>query len=179
MLYVGPGYSIIRPGWITPVFVGLDFISIATQGLGGAIIFGDTLDINKLKRGRMVLILGLFIQLVAFGIFLFFAVWFDVKTTRELKQKVARLRPLMTTFYVTGGLILLRSVYRAVEFITLDFTKRPVKGYLYTVEWTYYVLDALPIALAVLTYNIWFPAKYIPNSKKVELVKDEEVAMSE
>ncbi|KAG8815197.1 hypothetical protein FRC19_001187 [Serendipita sp. 401] len=146
MLYVGPGYSIIRPNWITPLFVGLDFLSIATQGLGGGILFGDITDINKLKRGRMILILGLFIQLVAFAIFLFFAVWFDVKTNRDLKQKVAKLRPLMNTFYVSGGLILLRSIYRAIEFISVDFTTRPARGYFFNVEWAYYVLDALPIA---------------------------------
>ncbi|KAG9051959.1 hypothetical protein FS842_010762 [Serendipita sp. 407] len=127
----------------------------------------------------MILILGLFIQLVAFAIFLFFAVWFDVKTNRDLKQKVAKLRPLMNTFYVSGGLILLRSIYRAIEFISVDFTTRPARGYFFNVEWAYYVLDALPIALAIGCFNVWFPANYLPNSKKVSLTKDEEYAMAQ
>lgn len=56
----------MRPAWITPVFVGFDVLAIATQGIGSAIIFGVDNDIDKMKTGRTVLILGLFIQLVAF-----------------------------------------------------------------------------------------------------------------
>jgi RTA1 like protein len=66
MVYVGSGYSIIRPSFVTPVFVGFDVLAIATQGIGSALIFGTDVDINKLSRGRTVLIIGLFIQLVAF-----------------------------------------------------------------------------------------------------------------
>jgi RTA1 like protein len=68
MIYVGPGYSIIRPSFVTPVFVGLDVLAIATQGIGSAIIFGGDVNINKLSKGRTILIIGLFIQLVAFGV---------------------------------------------------------------------------------------------------------------
>lgn len=114
MIYVGPGYSLIRPGWITPTFVGCDIISIGTQAIGGAVLFGNDVDINKLKRGRAILIAGLFIQLAAFIVFLLFAVFFDRKTTVVLKSRVAKLRPLMNAFYISGALILLRSVYRAI-----------------------------------------------------------------
>lgn len=148
MLYVGAGYSIIRPSWITPTFVGLDVVSIGTQAIGAAVIFGGDTDLNKFKLGRIILIAGLFIQLAAFAIFLFFALFFDRKTTRILKGKVAGIRHLMNAFYIAGAFILLRSVYRAVEFISVDFTVRPPKGYLYTTEWPYYVLDALPIAVS-------------------------------
>ncbi|KIM20146.1 hypothetical protein M408DRAFT_148543 [Serendipita vermifera MAFF 305830] len=113
MVYVGPGYSIIRPTWITPVFVGFDILAIATQGLGSAFIFGTELDINKLTRGRTVLIVGLFIQLVAFAVFLLLAIYFDRKTTVALRGRVASIRPLMNVFYLSGALILLRSIYRA------------------------------------------------------------------
>ena len=114
MIYVGPGYSIVRPKWITPTFVTLDIVSIATQGMGSAFLFGSETSLEKLKRGRMILILGLFIQLVAFTVFLFFAIFFDRKTTVALRTRVAHLRPLMNSFYISGALILLRSIYRAV-----------------------------------------------------------------
>jgi hypothetical protein len=114
MVYVGPGFSIIRPGWIAPIFVGFDILSIATQGIGSTFIFGTDIDEKKLKLGRAILILGLFIQLVAFAVFLFFALYFDRRTTVTLRERVKKLRPLMNAFYISGGLILLRSVYRAV-----------------------------------------------------------------
>ena len=57
----------MRPSWITPFFVGFDVLAIATQGIGSAIIFGNDVDVEKIRTGRTVLILGLFIQLAAFA----------------------------------------------------------------------------------------------------------------
>jgi len=178
MVYVGSGYSIMRPSFITPVFVGFDILAIATQGIGSAILFGTDVDINKLQTGRTVLILGLFIQLGAFMVFLLLAMYFDRKTTVSLRQHVAFLRPLMNAFYVSGALILLRSIYRAVEFISVDFNKRPINSYLYNTEWPYYVLDALPMAVAIGIYNILFPAKYLPRTKDEKLQRGGEVPMT-
>ncbi|PVF93812.1 hypothetical protein CPB86DRAFT_789681 [Serendipita vermifera] len=178
MVYVGPGFSIIRPGWIAPIFVGFDILSIATQGLGSTFIFGTDIDLKKLKLGRSILILGLFIQLVAFAVFLFFALYFDRRTTVTLKQHVAKLRPLMNAFYISGGLILLRSIYRAVEFISIDFTKRPIGGYLFTTEWPYYVLDATPIALSIFIFNVLFPPNYLPRKKSETLTKENDTALT-
>lgn len=114
MLFVGRGHSLIRPSWITPLFVGLDVVSIGTQGIGAGVIFGTEADLNRFKLGRAILIAGLFIQLAAFGIFLFFAIYFDRKTTVLFRERVAHLRPLMNSFYIAGTFILLRSVYRAI-----------------------------------------------------------------
>lgn len=114
MIYVGPGYSLIRPTWITPIFFGLDLVSIATQAIGSAILFSDEDSEDRLNKGRTILILGLFVQLVAFTIFLVLAIVFDRRITVTLKERVAGLRHLMNAFYMAGALILLRSVYRAV-----------------------------------------------------------------
>ncbi|CAG7853916.1 SubName: Full=Related to RTM1 protein {ECO:0000313/EMBL:CCA67907.1} [Serendipita indica DSM 11827] len=178
MVSIGSTYSIVRPRWITPIFVGMDILAIGLQGLGAGILFGNEDDLNKLKRARSILTLGLIVQLVAFAIFLFFAIWFDLKATKALRDRMRRVRPLMIAFYVTGALILLRSVYRAVEFLTVDFSHYPVKGYLFTVEWAYYVLDALPIALATMTYNVIFPANYLPNGKSTEVSSGDNLPMS-
>jgi hypothetical protein len=102
------------------MFVAFDIISIGTQAIGSAIIFGNNTTITKLERGRAILIAGLFLQLGSFAIFLFFAVFFDRKTTVVLKSRVAPLRPLMNAFYISGAFILLRSVYRAIGMFALD-----------------------------------------------------------
>jgi uncharacterized membrane protein len=114
MIYVGSGYSLVRPSWITPIFFGLDLISIATQAIGSTILFSDESDEDKLKKGRAILIVGLFVQLVAFTVFLVLAIVFDRRITVALKTRVAGLRHLMNTFYMAGALILVRSVYRAI-----------------------------------------------------------------
>ncbi|PVF97169.1 hypothetical protein CPB86DRAFT_461150 [Serendipita vermifera] len=176
MNYVGSQYTLIRPSWITPTFLGIDIISIITQGAGSAVIFNQdsSTSLDRIKLGRTILILGLFIQLVGFAIFLLFSILFDRKATVQLKGKVAMLRPLMNAFYISGSLILLRSIYRAVEFIDIDISTRPVKGYLWETEWPYYVLDATPITLSILVYLILFPPNSLPKDPKEVLQKDEE-----
>jgi hypothetical protein len=119
MNFVGREFTFIRPSLITPIFLGIDILSIATQGAGSAILFNQDSDtsLDRIKQGRAVLILGLFIQLVGFSIFLILSIMFDRKTTVQLRGKVALLRPLMNAFYISGTLILLRSIYRAVGMV--------------------------------------------------------------
>ncbi|PVF97170.1 RTA1-domain-containing protein [Serendipita vermifera] len=180
MEFVGIEYSLIRPSWIAPIFLGIDILSIIAQAAGSAILFNQdaSTSIDQVKTGRAILIVGLFIQLVGFSVFLFLSIFFDRKTHVKLGKRISLLRPLMNAFYIAGALILIRSIYRAVEFITIDLSTRPVSGYLWNTEWPYYVLDALPIALSVLVYLILFPPNYLPSNPDVVLHKDEEVALS-
>lgn len=124
---------------------------------------------DRVRLGRNILIAGLFIQLIGFMAFLFLTILFDVKTHRAVGKHVTSLRPLLNVFYISGALILLRSIYRTIEFITIDFGSFPLKGYFYNAEWSYHVLDAIPIAIAMLAYNVWYPARYLSRSKKERL----------
>jgi hypothetical protein len=109
-------YSLIRPSWITPIFLGADILSIAAQAAGSAILFNQdaSTSIDQVKTGRAILIVGLFIQLIAFSVFLILSIYFDRKTHISLGSRVAFFRPLMNAFYIAGTLILIRSIYRAV-----------------------------------------------------------------
>jgi RTA1 like protein len=126
----------------------MDCISIVAQSIGAAMLFNDSLSLDELKRARLILEAGLFVQVIGFSIFLFIAVWFDIKTTRHLGERIAHLRWFMNAFYISGGLIMIRSIYRlagtydcslyndfphriTAEFITIDFNARPPSGYLY------------------------------------------------
>ena len=127
----------------------MDFVSIVAQSIGAAMLFNDSLSLDELKRARLILEGGLFVQVLGFSIFLFIAVWFDIKTTRHLGDRIAHLRWFMNAFYISGGLIMIRSIYRltgaydyfwytkkiliepTAEFITINFDARPPSGYLY------------------------------------------------
>ncbi|KAG8833938.1 hypothetical protein FRC17_009809, partial [Serendipita sp. 399] len=177
MLQVGAVLSIMRPSWITPIFVGFDVLSIGLQSIGAALLFNTEDNLDKLKKARTILIAGLLIQIIAFAVFLLLAGWFDRRVTKTLPRKAAFVRILMIAFYITGTLIMIRSIYRAIEFITVDFNARPPKGYFFNVEWAYYVLDALPIAITTGVYNIIYPAKYLrddgedSNAKEVQVIR--------
>ncbi|KAG8837846.1 hypothetical protein FRC20_006575 [Serendipita sp. 405] len=178
MTQVGAGYSIIRPSWITPIFVGFDILSIGMQALGAAMLFNTDDNLDKLKKARSILTIGLMIQIIAFAIFLVLTGWFDRRATKASPRKMVTVRMLMIAFYITGALIMIRSIYRAIEFITVDFNSRPPRGYFFNVEWAYYVLDALPIAIATGVYNVIFPAKYLQGDEEYPDTKNVEVPLS-
>lgn len=76
-------------------------------------------DINKMHTARNILLLGLVIQVITFGIFLFVAVAFDYRSSRSPARKaqrteMAELRGLWNAFYLTGVLITGRSIYRTI-----------------------------------------------------------------
>ena len=112
LVYGGRRFALISPNWITGIFVTMDGVSIIAQSIGAAMLFNDSLSLDQLKRARLILEAGLFVQVIGFSIFLFVAVWFDVKTTRHLGKQIAHLRWFMNAFYISGGLIMIRSIYR-------------------------------------------------------------------
>ncbi|KAG8833939.1 hypothetical protein FRC17_009810 [Serendipita sp. 399] len=178
ILQVGKVYCSLRPSWITPIFVGFDVVSIGLQSIGATLLFNNEDDLTELKKARKILIAGLLVQLVAFTVFLVLAWLFDRKAVKGSPSKMVIVRPLMTAFYVTGALVMIRSIYRAIEFITVNFNVIPPTGYFFYVEWAYYVLDALPIALATAVYNLAFPSKYLREQNLESNPKYEQVPLS-
>ena len=127
LVYGGRRFALISPNWITGIFVTMDCVSIVAQSIGAAMLFNDSLSLDELKRARLILEAGLFVQVIGFSIFLFVAVWFDVKTTRHLGERIAHLRWFMNAFYISGGLIMIRSIYRLAgtyNFVSVDILSK-------------------------------------------------------
>jgi hypothetical protein len=178
ILLIGSDYSLVRPSFITPIFVGIDIACIGTQAGGSITLFNQDGEsaLQKMRTGRLILVLGLFFQLAGFCVFLVLAIFFDRKASRSRKEGLRALRPLMNAFYISGALIVLRSIYRVVgesghshnyeggtsgsslpylfpvEFLTINLLTPNMSGYLLDTEWPYYVLDALPVAVRIIIY---------------------------
>lgn len=72
-----------------------------------------------MQTAKKVLLIGLAMQVITFGIFMFVAIAYDVRTSRagalvHYDVEMKRLRPLWTVFYVVSVLITLRSIYRTI-----------------------------------------------------------------
>jgi hypothetical protein len=171
MSFVGPSSSVISHRVITKLFVFLDIVCVITQAGGITILTNNNdtgADMNQLRLGRWILIGGLMAQVFAFVSFVFVAVAFDLKSRKLVGERIDELRPLFTAFYVSAGLIIGRSVYRTIEFGTIDFSTA-VQGYLYNNEWPFYVLDAVPIIIATVLFNVVNPANYLPARKGMRM----------
>ncbi|KAJ6100173.1 hypothetical protein N7467_001708 [Penicillium canescens] len=169
----------VPPQWITPIFVGFDIIALLLQLIGAVMISSvDSTDIDaqdKLDRGKHIAQAGVIIQLAAFGLFAVAAVRFNFTSKRFAKSLSERYEDLGEKEYIIDGiaknkhwpallrvvnlttiLILVRSVYRLVEFTEGN------TGYLNTHEWPLYLFDALVIYPCVALFVYWYPARYLP-----------------
>lgn len=141
--------------WLTPIFVAFDILSLLLQLVGALMLTrADPMDEDfddQIDRGRLIAVVGVVIQLVAFGFFTIVAGRFHSISKRfagktpellsdsqqSLDSSVESSRPkprmnwrhLLWAVIVSCGLILVRSVYRLVEFI------EGKEGYIMNNEW--------------------------------------------
>lgn len=105
------------------------------------------------ELGERVIIGGLFVQLTIFGFFVFVAALFHHRLRRDptpqASEPIVRWQTYLTTLYVTGVLIWVRSLFRVIEFIQGN------DGELMRSEVYVFVFDGL-LMLAVLTWTNWF-----------------------
>lgn len=93
---------------------------------------------------------GIIIQLVSmsvFGLLWLIFLW------RARAVPISRILIVTTTF--AAAMIIIRNFYRAIEL------SQGWKGYLITHEVYFAVLDGALMALAVGTFNIFFPTRYV------------------
>lgn len=176
MSYVGKEYGYINHTKITKIFVGADVFAILTQSSGGALLASANGDIDKMKLAQKVLLFGLALQVITFGIFAFVAIAFDVRSSRSpalrvFKEEMKSMRKLWFAFYVGSVLITARSIYRTIEFGDIKFTPgaRDAQGYTYTHEWPMYAFDSILIFISVVFFSIWHPGHWLPARKGLRM----------
>ncbi|KZO91081.1 RTA1 like protein, partial [Calocera viscosa TUFC12733] len=167
MDYVGSRFSLFRPSLVAWVFIISDAVSFLIQVGGAAALLARpdlsanstpqqvTNAANLLTLGDNILLAGLAVNLGSFVIFIVQVTYFDYKT-RTQGAVGGRWRKLLWALYVSSVLVLIRQVYRVIEFSQGWF------GYLPTHEGYFFGLDALVILLASAVYIWYWPTRYIP-----------------
>ncbi|KAJ4270524.1 hypothetical protein NW762_002211 [Fusarium torreyae] len=149
LLTDGEHHSLIRRTWLTKTFVFGDVASFMLQSSGGGLM--AVADLNKM--GEKIIVGGLFVQLFFFGCFILVSAVFHLRmrkapTPKSLESSV-RWQTYLTTLYVTGVLIWVRSLFRVVEFIEGN------DGHLMRSEVWVFVFDGM-LMLMVLVWMNWF-----------------------
>ena len=167
----GEVHVMIRKEWMTKVFVTGDVLSFFLQGggeepiiripwqtltqlLGGGYQAAGSLE--ALNTGAKIIIVGLFIQLIFFGFFMVVAFSFhrsiNVTPTGRSNSSIPW-RKHMRALYVGSFLIMVRSLFRAVEYL------QGFDGYLLRHEAYLYIFDALLMFLVMVLFNWIHPAE--------------------
>jgi hypothetical protein len=113
----GEHLSLARITWLTKVFVIGDILSFWVQG-GSA---GLTIHSNTAKIGQDMVIGGLGIQIISFGVFFLTAVIFHIRISKQPSRASyhtkAPWKQTLHMLYAVSVLILIRSVFRVVEYV--------------------------------------------------------------
>ncbi|KAJ3545013.1 hypothetical protein NM208_g509 [Fusarium decemcellulare] len=144
--------SPIRPRWLTKVFVLGDVLSFVTQGA------------DDLSLGENVIVAGLAIQIVFFGVFIIAIVVFHYRinaspTTTSSTTNVPW-RRFLQVLYVASCLIMIRSVFRVAEYAMGS------DGPLLSSEAYLYVFDAALMFVVAAMFNVFYPGKIIPRPQR-------------
>ena len=114
-------------------------------------------DPDKAKAAEKIIVGGLFLQLIFLSVFIVTAGVFHYRMKRAptaaSQRREVRWERYLATVYIASVLILVRSVFRVIEYL------QGHNGYLLTTEWFLYVFDAMLILLVVGLLNWWHPSE--------------------
>ncbi|KAK4618612.1 uncharacterized protein CLAFUR5_11018 [Fulvia fulva] len=152
----GERHSLIRLKWLTKIFVTGDVAAFLLQMAGGGIQAGGTLSLMHL--GEKIIIVGLFAQVVFFGLFVVVASLFHYRFTRHDASQLSRVRDSawrrhIHALYWGSGLIMFRSIFRVVEYLMGN------NGFLLRHEYFLYIFDAVPMFLLMVLFLIIHPSQ--------------------
>lgn len=120
---------------------------------------------DMMEIGEYIVIVGLFVQIAFFGGFLVVASVFHWRMrkapTAKSTEPAVRWQAYLSTLYVSGILIWVRSLFRAIEYIDGN------DGPLMRDEIYVFTLDGMLI-LIVMVYMNWFHPRYGPLFKLLE-----------
>lgn len=184
----------LRARRITKCFVWFDVIAFLIQASGGLMVTPEA-SVKTQKLGLNIYTAGVAVQLFFLAIFTSLAVGFqkrlkqqslsfaapgnDSDSESQLQRdpapdvpRPALAKRLLIILYVVMGLVILRNIYRLVEFsigVNSVITKN---------EWYQYVWDATPMFLALLVLNIVYPGKVLQGPRADFRQEDKAIKMA-
>lgn len=162
-LYYIPWASPLDARRATQIFIFLDWLIAIFVCVGLSHVYEDSPSDARLGSAFVKAALIMQIALYAFYL-LILGVW----DRRVLAVKVQRRlsRPYLAALYACGVLILVRCIYRTIEYFQGE------GGYLSVHEAYFYVFDALAIFSMLVLLNVFHPGKFFPEDSSIYLSTD-------
>ncbi|TVY64945.1 Protein RTA1 [Fusarium oxysporum f. sp. cubense] len=148
-----PELSLVRPQWLTKLFVLGDVTAFLVQAYGVSQLTSD--DPDKVDTGRIVMVIGLWIQIVFFTFFIITALLFWRRMSR-LSTKSSKATPWkkhLLVLLIASLLILVRCLYRVIEYM------QGPDGSIISNETYVYVFDAVPMFIMMITFHYYHPSE--------------------
>lgn len=153
-----PHLSIVAPRKVTKLFVWGDTTAFLLQ-LGG----GGMQTINSMRNiGQKVLVVGLVVQLMFFGFFLYVSLVFQSRLRRSnLRIIGGPWRRLLQVLFFVSALIIGRCIFRIIEYVS------GTDGYIYSHEYLMYIFDMIPMFFVQAIFHFFHPGKILVGKSPV------------
>lgn len=149
--------SIIKPTWLTKIFVAGDIFSFLVQSGGAGLMAQKTL--SAYNMGSNIVIGGLVIQIVIFGFFIVVALVFNLRLKKSPTPAACdpglQWQKHLHVLYLTSAIILIRNIIRVIDYAQGN------NGFIVSHEIMLYIFDAFFIFLVVLILFLIHPSKLL------------------
>ncbi|KAI1340677.1 RTA1 like protein-domain-containing protein [Xylariaceae sp. FL0016] len=178
ILYYVPYYSPIHPGRVLTTFAAISTIIEALNGIGASYIANRSLPQDTQEVGQSLLKAALLMQLIVVSLFVILAVTFHARCRKNGIHHV-KVDQSLLTLYISSAIIVVRCIYRTVEFFDLysvdydapDFDPTTLSAII-RYEWLFYVFEASLMLCNSVLLNVRHPRRWLPKSTKVYLARD-------
>ncbi|KAH8651787.1 RTA-like protein [Ilyonectria robusta] len=151
-------YSMIRPKWLTKVFLLGDLLSFLSQSGGGGILATAKTESSQ-NLGNNVILLGLGIQVLFFGFFIVVTVVFHIRINQRPTTKsytiVTPWKKFIWVLYASSVLIMVRSIFRMIEYAEGN------DGILMKREIYVYALDSSLMFIVIVLFSVYHPSSVL------------------
>lgn len=153
-------YSFIPPRWVKLIFVTSDICTFCVQASGGGMQTSQ--DYNTSQLGNKIFLAGVSAQGASYMLFTALVLVAHLRLLRRFGTRFSpfnfRNEPtviLLDLLYISSAGIIVRSVYRIIEMA------QGYGGYLYSREIFTFLLDALPLVIAIGVWALYWPGLLI------------------
>jgi len=159
----GESQALVKRRLLTKLFVAGDVLSFLTQSGGGGLMASQNAATRK--TGSSVVVGGLFLQILFFSLFVIVAITFNIRIKKRPTERSAAFpqwQKHLNMLYATSTLILIRSVFRVVEYLGGN------DGYLMHHEVFLYAFDTILMFVVMVLLNVVHPYELNQHGKQHE-----------
>ena len=153
--FITDSTGVFRPNRIAGFFLLSDVFAFIIQASAAGFLTSS--DPSTISTGQTIIEIGLAWVLAFIALFFFVTIFVYLSPTYEIRAhpEYELIRKMYVSLFVTITLLLVRSIYRMVEYTTGQ------SGYVSAHEWTFGVFDFALMATACVFYSLWHYGKYL------------------
>lgn len=187
ILYFVPYCAPIHPGRVLTTFGLLSLLVEVLNGIGASFLANPRLPESLGRLGDAILKTGLALQIAVIALFFLCTGVFHVRCARagvlsgggggsQSGGQRRRVSTPLLVMYVSTALVLVRTIYRSVEYFGFDRLAKAAAADeispLLRYEWFFYVFDASVMLVNSCLWTVFHPRKYLPANNRIYLEHD-------